>query len=161
VATHASTYLRTYANVDKPSRWPPGWSFDAHAFQSGADFTSPDATKGEIDRIQDWYTTTLGEVPRHVRFLAKYRPQFLKAYRSRFETAIRLALPKQMMPYLLLTFAVTRGFRDGIRESILMARAFGMTRAQVLDAICGALYGGMDAVGLADEAAGDIIATMA
>jgi hypothetical protein len=37
-----------------------------------------------------------------------------------------------------------------------------MTREQLLDAICyGVLHAGIDAIGIADEAAGDVLAQMA
>ena len=41
-----------------------------------------------------------------------------------------------MLPYLLLGYNTVRGFHDGIRENVLLGRALGMTREQLLDAIC-------------------------
>jgi hypothetical protein len=125
------------------------------------DFTSAEASADEVAQIQDWYLKTLGEIPRYVRFLALYRPRLLKAYRNRFEHAIRDGLPKQMMPYLLLHYNGLRGFRDGIREAVLLGRAMGMTRIALLDAIAwDMLYGGVDTISIADEAAGDILSAM-
>lgn len=142
-------------------RWPEGWSFDPKAFDSGVDFSSREATAEDMARIRDWYLKTLGEVPRYVDFLAQYRPRLLKAYRNRFEHTIRDGLPKQMMPYLLLHYNGLRGFRDGIREAVLLGRAMGMTRPQLLDAIVNdTLYGGFDAISIIDEAAGDVLSTM-
>lgn len=128
-------YLRTYETKQVAEPFPPNWGFDADAFVSGMDFSTLEATRGDLDRLLGWYEETIGEVPRHVHFLAKSRPTLLKAYRNRYEHAIRDSLPKQMMPYLMLHYDVFRGSRGGIRENVLLARAFGMTRTQVLNSI--------------------------
>jgi len=97
-----------------------------------------------------------------VRFLASERPGLLKAYRDRYEHAIRDSLPAQMLPWMLLNYNVTRVFAEGIRENALLGRALGMTREQLLDAICyGVLHAGANALSIADEAAGDVMASMA
>jgi hypothetical protein len=97
-------------------------------------------------------------VPRYASLLAEHRPGLLKAYRDRYEHAIRDALPKQMLPYLLLSYNVVRGFRDGIREHVLLGRAVGMTREQLLDAIChSVLHAGAEALNIVEEAAGDLL----
>jgi hypothetical protein len=155
-------YLREYVDPDPQTRhFPEGWSFDPHAFDSGMDFTSREATSEDMDRVQDYYQRTLGEIPGYVRFLARNRPGLLKAYRDRYEHAIRDSLPKQMLPWLMLNYNVTRGFAEGIRENVLLGRSLGMTREQLLDAICYAvLHAGANALGIADEAAGDVLASM-
>jgi hypothetical protein len=155
-------YMREYVDPDPQTRqFPQGWSFDPQAFDSGMDFSSREASAEDIDRVQDYYQRTLGEIPRYVRFLARNRPGLLKAYRDRYEHAIRDSLPKQMMPWLMLNYNVTRGFSEGIRENVLLGRALGMTREQLLDAICyGVLHAGANALGIADEAAGDVLASM-
>ena len=161
VATSSMEYLRT--SPEKPARadrWPGTWSFDRDAFKSGIDFSTPEASARDMEALHDWYQSTMGEVPRYVRFLARHRPRFLKSYRNRFEHALRDGLPKEMVPYLLLNFNVSRGFRDGIREAVLLGRSLGLTRPQLVDAICWAYYGGMDAISIAEEAAGDILDRM-
>jgi len=158
-----SDYLRGYVDPDPPlqGRFPEGWSFDPHAFDSGMDYGSREASAQDMERLQDWYLRTLGEVPRYVGFLARHRPGLLKAYRDRYEHAIRDSLPKQMLPWLLLNHNVVRGFHEGIRENVLLGRALGCSREQLLDAICyGVLHAGVDALGIADEAAGDVLATI-
>src|SRR5258706_6606207 len=103
------------------------------------------------------YEGGLGEVPRHIRFLAKHRPLLLKAYRSRYENTIRL-LPKQTEPYALIQVSMTRRAADGLREGILLARAFGMTKDQVMEAIdWGTFYGGIDMIGPGGEGAGGVL----
>jgi hypothetical protein len=154
----ATPLLRQWTEPEPVERWPSGWRFDPAVLRSGADFSRPAASSTDIDRILLWYQETLGEVPRYVSFLAARRPRLLKAFRNRFEHAIRDALPVQMLAYALLNLNVARGFEDGIRESALLGRALGMTRAQLLDAICwGIYYGGPDAIGIADRAAGDVL----
>ena len=156
-----SDYLRTYEDPESTPRFPDGWDFDPRAFDSGMDFATRDATAEDMAALQDWYRRTLGEVPPYVRFLATHRPGLLKAYRDRYEHAIRDSLPKQMLPYLMLNHNVVRGFRDGIRENVLLGRALGMTREQLLDAICFAvLDAGVNALDVVEDAAGDVLATI-
>ena len=156
-----SDYLRSYVDPPLRQRFPESWTFDPHAFDSGMDFSSRDATAEDMDALQDWYQRTLGELPAHVRFLAVNRPGLLKAYRDRYEHAIRDSLPKQMVPYMLLCHNVVRGFGPGIRENVLLGRALGMTREQLLDAICfSVLHAGINALDLVDEVAGDVLATI-
>lgn len=160
VATSSADYMKDWKEPPHMDRWPADWSFDREAFLSGMDFSTTEASKQDLEALFDWYQTRTGEVPRYVRFLARHRPGFLKAYRNRYEHAIRDALPKQMMPYLMLNLNAMRGFRDGIREAVLLGRAMGCTRPQLVDAITWNYYGGMDAISIADEAAGDILNTM-
>ena len=156
-------FLRDYADPDPvdPGRFPANWSFDPHAFDSGMDYSAREASREDIDRVQDWYQRTLGEIPRYVRFLARNRPGLLKAYRDRYEHAIRDSLPKQMLPWLMLNRDVARGFGEGIRENVLLGRALGMTREQLLDAICyGVLHAGAGALDVAEQAAGELLASI-
>jgi hypothetical protein len=161
VADAGSEQLRNWEEPEALERWPAGWVFDPAAFKTGVDFTSPEATEEDVERIQQWYQDTLGEVPRYVRFLARHRPRLLKAYRSRFEYAVRDALPSQMVAYSLLNLSVARRSAEGIRENVLLGRGLGMTKAQLLDAICwGLYYGGVDGLAVADAAAADILDSM-
>ena len=162
VASYAE-YLRTYDDPrpQETARFPDGWEFDAAAFDSGMDFSTREATPEDIAALEHWYRRTLGEVPPHVAFLAVHRPGLLKAYRDRYEHAIRDSLPKQMLPYLLLNHHVVRGSRGGIRENVLLGRALGMSREQILDAICFAvLHAGINALDVVEDAAGDVLATL-
>ena len=160
-AARYSDYLREYVDPPPSAKFPEAWSFDPQAFDSGMDFSAREASREDMDRVQEWYQRTLGEVPRYVRFLAAHRPGLLKAYRDRYEHAIRDSLPKQMLPWMLLNYNVARGFHEGIRENVLLGRALGMTREQLLDAICYAvLHSGIDALGIAEEAAGDLLTQM-
>ncbi|HWT92640.1 MAG TPA: hypothetical protein VN238_06560 [Solirubrobacteraceae bacterium] len=154
----ASEVLRTYEDPPEAERFPPGWEFEPRAFDSGMDYSSRVASPEDIASLMTWYERTLGEVPRSARFLARHRPNLLKAYRNRYEHAIRDSLPKQMLPYLLLNHSVVRGHADGIREHVLLGRAVGMTTEQLLDSIgLAVLFAGSEVVGLVEDAAGDLL----
>ncbi|HEY5333352.1 MAG TPA: hypothetical protein VIJ21_07355 [Solirubrobacterales bacterium] len=158
VYSGASPQLRQWVEPEPVERWPVEWGFDPDFFVSGADFSNQEASDEDVRRIVEWYEKKLGMVPDYVSFLARHRPGMLKAYRNRYEHAIRDALPKEMMAYALLNMNVARGFADGIREGVLLSQAMGMTKAQILDAICwGFFYGGVDSIGIAQRAAGDLI----
>ena len=161
VASSSADYLASYKDPEPAGKWPENWAFDPDAFKSGMDFSTPEASKEDIEALLDWYQTTLGETPNYVRYLADARPDFLKAYRNRYEHAIRDALPKQMMPYLLLNYNASRGFADGVRECVLLGKAFGIAKAQLHDAVCwGFYYGGVEAFNFVNDAAGDVLAKM-
>lgn len=144
----------------KPNRWPANWKFDPKAFDSGMDYSTPEASPADMKRLREWYLDCLGEMPKYVQFLMTHRPGYLKAYRNRLEHAIRDALPREMVPYCLLNLYATRGFHDGIREAALMGKWLGMTRAQLADSVTWAYYGGMGAISVVEEACGDILRNM-
>lgn len=156
--SRVSDVIREYEDPHAPAPWPEPWSYDGEAFKSGADFSTLVASDEDVSAIVSWYEWRCGEVPDGVQFLATYRPQLLKAYRNRYEHAIRESLPAQMLPYLLLHYHVARGSQEGIRENVLLGFALGMSRPQLLDAICSAaLHGGIEVLGAAKRAAGDLL----
>lgn len=154
-----SGWLRELADERRSDAFPTDWHYDPHAFDSGMDYSAMECSKEDLERLYTWYEKTIGEIPRHVAWLGKERPKLLKAYRNRYEHAIRDSLPAQMMPYLMLHYNVSRGSREGIRENVLLGRALGMTRPQVLNAVCSAmLHAGEEVFEVVDEVAGDLIA---
>jgi hypothetical protein len=158
-ATAAGDSIRDYADP-APGKWPDAWSVDADAFCSGMNFNEAAASAEDLRKLEDWYMRTIGELPPYVSFLSQHSPDLLKAYRNRYEHCLR-ALPKQMMPYLLLNYNVSRGFADGIRENVLLGKAFGMTKKQLTDPIVWSLYyGGVESYDLAHRAAGDVLDSM-
>jgi hypothetical protein len=153
----AAEALRGYQDPPLTDRFPPNWDVDPKAYDSGMDYSTRDASRADIDSLIDWYERTLGEVPRSAQLLAKHRPGLLKAYRNRYENAIR-DVPKQMLPYLLLNHNVVRGNADGIREHVLLGRAMGMTTGQLLDSVTMAvLFAGIEVLGLVEQVAGDLL----
>ena len=94
---------------------------------------------------------------RSVRFAAKHAPRILKAYRYRFETTLR-TLPKQVMPLAQLHYNVIRSHGPGIRENVLLARAFGVKKDEVMRSIGSPLINaGMETLTIVDEYAGDVL----
>jgi hypothetical protein len=147
-------------DVGGPDRFPDNWSVDPRAFASGLDFSTLELSTAEAELLSGWYVENVGSVPAYVEFLGKYRPKVLKAYRSRFETSMADYLPKQLYPYMMTQFNVTRGSAAGIRESMLLGKNWGLTRDQIVDAICfGTIFGGNNALDLVMEAAGDVLET--
>lgn len=140
---------------EKPAEFPDGWAPDPGAFTAGLDFSEPRMSPDELSAVLRWYETTLGEVPRHVKFLAANRPDLLKAYRQRFENCVR-ELPKQIVPTTLLHYSVIRGSAAGIRDNVLLARAFGVTKEITMNTIGSASLNGIEGIDLVDEAASDI-----
>jgi hypothetical protein len=158
VRAEAAEALRQYEDPANLDRFPPNWSIDPDAFDSGMDYSTREATPEDIASLMRWYEHELGEVPRSARMLARHRPTLLKAYRNRYEHAIRDSLPKQMLPYLLLNHNVVRGNADGIREHALLGRAMGMSTEQLLDSVSLAvLFAGIEVLGIVEEAAGDVL----
>lgn len=158
VAAGAGDQLRSFAEPEEPTGWPDGWDADPAWFQTGMDFTEVDLTPEDLRLLQAWYQRTIGEVPRHVGLLARHRPRALKAYRHRFEFAIRNGLPKQMLPLLNLQFEVSISRGEGIREALLFARTMGIEKVFVMGAMArGAMYGGPHSLDIADAHGGDIL----
>lgn len=138
-------------------KWPEGWVPDPEAFRSGADFRSAAASPEDTQKILAWYERWLGEVPKHIRLLARHRPDLLKIFRSRYENTLRV-LPKQIEPYALLQISMLHCNGHGIREGMLLARGFGVTKPQILEALSwGTFYGGVPALGLVEDVAGDVL----
>jgi len=155
VAKAAGPLIETLPDGDTTS-WPPGWRIDPEAFATELDFSRPELAEDELARIEDWYRRICGFVPRHVTFLARHRPEALKAYRSRFEHAAR-SLPKQLLPLLQLQWQVVRGSATGIREAVALARGLEAPKSQAVDCVTRAmLYASPAAVTLVDEVAGDL-----
>jgi hypothetical protein len=143
---------------EQPAAFPEGWAPDPDAFRSGLDFTTSEMLPGEPELLTAWYERTLGEVPRYVRMLLRDRPDMLKTIRGRYEHCLRV-LPKQMMPTTMLHYEVIRGFDDGIRENLLLARAFGVTKDIVLNVIGSAtINGGTAGLSIIERAGGDVLA---
>src|SRR5207302_328947 len=79
-----------------------GWDPDVDAFKCGLDIATLDLTDADRANLFGWYERTIGYVPRSVQFANTYNAAFLKAYRLKWENAFKGALPKQMMPLLML-----------------------------------------------------------
>ena len=115
-------------------------------------------TSDDKQAIEDWYERTIGEVPRWVTFLAKHDPTSLKAYRGRWERTFRGALPKQMMPYLSIRHNTVMGDREGLREAVLLGKAWGMTDDYIVNTIMQSVhyFTGIERLNMVDEVLQDV-----
>lgn len=140
-----------------PATFPEGWAPDLAAFASGMDYTRPDMDAADKSALWDWYMTTIGEIPPYVRFMAEHRPMLLKAHRARIENMLYV-LPKQYWPTTTLYYHVMSRIAEGIRENVLLCKAWGVTRSDTLDTISNALvYGQMEAASMVQREAGDVL----
>ena len=89
-----------------------------------------------------------------VQFLAKHDPVSLKAYRAHWEGTFQGALPKQMMPYLSIRHNTVIGNADGLREAVLLGKAWGMTKPYIVNTIVQSVhyYTGVERLNMVDEA---------
>jgi hypothetical protein len=133
------------------------WNTSAHLLSAGLDFSTEEMLPGELQLIEDWYLRAVGSVPDFVRFLAEYRPGALKAYRNRYENQTK-TLPAQLVPLVAAKIAMYRGDPELLREHMAIARYLGVSKADaVMNAISGALYGGMESLNMLKRVAGDIL----
>ena len=147
--------LADYQWFDPPMKphYPDGWTPDPAAFDSGLDFSTKELTAAELKSLEAWYMRWMGEIPPYVSFAAQYNPTMLKAYRNRFEHLVT-ELPKQIVPMTLLHYNVSRGSAEGVREHILLAKGFGVTRDDVQKTIYSAMVNaGMEALSLVNSVA--------
>jgi hypothetical protein len=151
--------LGDYVDRPEPAVWPAGWAADMAAFYCGLDPSTRELTAADLRNLEAWYDQTIGWIPPRVAFLAKHDPSTLKATRARWEGCFRGALPKQMMPYLMLRHNTVVANKGGLREAVLLAKAWGMTQTYIVNTMVqGAYYfTGMERMDFVDEAVGDLL----
>ena len=156
----ANVYLREYQDSAEPAAFPAGWAPDLEAFKAGLDVSTLDFTEADRKNLFGWYERTLGEVPRTVRFAAQYNPAFLKAFRLKWENAFKGALPKQLMPLLMLRNNVLNGRGDAMREAALLAKAWGVEKQWITHTVTHVAYyfTGLEGLYDVEDALGDILA---
>lgn len=122
--------------------WPKGWASDPAAFSSGLDFLQTGMTRDEARKLANWYREHQGEVPSYIDFLANNKPELLKAFRQRLESAI-VTLPKQLVPLLTFHTAAIQGRIGPIRRAAYQARRYGVLRSEIISAASlASLYAG-------------------
>jgi hypothetical protein len=119
--------LAVFAPPDRgPAPFPPGWEIDNEGFKAGLDMTTRSLTDQDRKNITEWYEKTIGYLPNSYEWGMKYHPEFIKSSRARWENSIK-SLPKQVVPFIMLRHNTIMGSRDGLRESALLGKAWGMT----------------------------------
>jgi hypothetical protein len=149
-----SPFIRDLQDRPFPASFPEGWAPDPVAFQSGLDTSTYELTEADRAALTAWYVKTTGEVPKWVTFLSRNHPNFLKAYRLRWEGSFRGALPKQVMPILMIYQNVLNGYANGLCQAVLLGKAWALSREWLLLALIGAAYyyTGMEGLDLAEDA---------
>jgi len=152
-------FIRDFEDRAEPAEFPVGWITDPSKFKAGLDLTTLEYTADDHRKLTGWYLANGGEVPKWVSFMAKHRPKFLKAYRLRWEGIFRGALPNLCMPWMMLYHNVFNGYRDGLREAALLARAWGMSKEWIVLGVVAAAYyyTGFEGLNMVEEAIGDLL----
>jgi hypothetical protein len=119
--------------------WPEGWAADPEAFRSGLDLSVRHLTADDRANLIAWYERTLGYVPESIRFGLKYHPDFVKVNRAKWEVVIR-TLPKQVVPWQMIRQNMTTGSADGLRETVALCRAWGISRDLTISGITNGSY---------------------
>jgi hypothetical protein len=127
-------FLPAFGPPPIPLPIPEGWTVDPDAFRCGLDLSTREMTVADRAALESWYERTIGYVPNSVLFALKYHPEFLKVNRAKWEVAIR-TLPKQFAPHLMLRLNLQNGNVQGLREAVLLGKAWGMTKQQVVNGI--------------------------
>jgi hypothetical protein len=137
---------------------PEGWAPDPAAFSSGLDLSTGQVTDQDRRNLEAWYGSTIGWVPKSVRFGLEHNPRFVKMQRAKWEAIFR-DLPKQIAPFLMLAQHTLTGFREGLREGASLAKAWGFTHDWVMEPICGMAYyfKGLEALEAPYDAIKDIL----
>ncbi|HUZ21736.1 MAG TPA: hypothetical protein VMU75_14315 [Acidimicrobiales bacterium] len=114
--------------------FPVGWAADPAAFKCGLDLTTREMTAEDRTNLTEWYELTIGYLPDSIKFGLKHHAEFVKVNRAKWEVSIK-SLPKQVVPYLMLRHHTITGSVEGLRESALLARAWGITPELVVQGI--------------------------
>lgn len=117
-----------------PAPFPESWDVDPGAFRCGLDFSTRSMTDADVANLSAWYEKTVGYLPESIQFGLKHHPEFVKVNRGKWEVAIR-TLPKQIVPYIMLRHHTITGSEDGLRESTLLALAWGIAPELISRAI--------------------------
>ncbi len=146
-----------WPNSESTARIPEGWDRDLDSLRAGLDFSEPELSGEEHDALMRWYLRYLAEIPPWVTFLAEYNPRLLKQLRSRWENAVK-ALPRQFIPFALLIWHMVQQNDDGIRESLLLARGFNVSKDQIVATagIAALMYGGPTSLSAFERVGGEI-----
>jgi hypothetical protein len=137
---------------------PEGWAPDPDAFKCGLDFSTRELTDEDARNLTAWYERNIGYVPDSIQFGIKHHPQFVKVNRAKWEVAIK-TLPKQFAPYLMLRHHMIGGSREGLREAVLLGKAWGITSELLARSITASafFFTGFEGLYVAHEAVDDLL----
>jgi hypothetical protein len=143
VAERGRRYLDEWTDSGTESSlvWPASWVKEA-SFSTDLDISTTVLSADESAALRAWYAEHDGAVPRYVEFLVANAPSVLKTFRLRGERLGRV-LPPQAQLLMLIHLAAYQIWTSMLRQVAIEARAMGVTRHQVLQAVfSGCLIGG-------------------
>jgi hypothetical protein len=151
-------FLPVWEPPKQEALFPVGWEADPDAFKCGLDLSTRELTDGDVGNLTKWYEDTIGYLPRSIEWGIKRNPKFMKLNRARWEVTIK-TLPKQLAPYLMLRHNTITQSVDGLRESALLAKAWGVSNDMIIRAITNtAMYfTGSEGMYAAYEAVDDLL----
>ena len=126
--------LPVWGDPEHDAPFPEGWAVDNAAFKCGLDLSTRELTPADRRNLEAWYENTIGYLPNSILFGIKHQPEFVKVARAKWEVAIK-TLPKQVAPYMMLRHHTITGFRDGLREATLLAKAWGVSTDRIVGGI--------------------------
>jgi hypothetical protein len=138
--------------------YPEGWAADPDAFKCGLDFSTREFTDGDRANLTAWYENTIGFLPDSIALAMRYHPEFTKAHRAKWEVALK-TVPKQLAPMLMIRHHMSTGMEEGLREAVLLGRAWDVEPKWMLRAISAAAFFFTSFEGLyaAHRAVGDLL----
>ena len=150
--------LPVFNDPPGPAPFPEGWAPDADAFKCGLDLSTRALTDQDRKKLTNWYEKTIGFVPNSIVFGLKHHPEFVKVNRAKWEVAIK-TLPKQVAPMILLRHHMTTGSREGLREAVLLAKAWGVTPRWLIHGITASsfYFTGLEGLYAAYDAVDDLL----
>jgi alkylhydroperoxidase/carboxymuconolactone decarboxylase family protein YurZ len=151
--------LPVFAEPDNPpAKFPANWNVDPDAFKSGLDLSTREFTERDRRAITCWYEHNIGYVPESIATGLEMDPEFMKMNRMKWENAI-VTLPKQIAPQVMIRINMITGNVEGLRESVLLAKNWGISRQHVINGIFAAVmyYTGFEGLHNASQATRDIL----
>jgi hypothetical protein len=138
--------------------WPDGWAADPEAFQCGLDMSTPTCTDADKQNIAAWYESTIGHYPKSIQWAMRHNPDWVKANRAKWEVAIK-TLPKQVAPLMMIRHNCVVENREGLREAVLLAQAWGFTPELIARSIIitANYFSGFEGLHVAEQAVGDLL----
>jgi hypothetical protein len=151
-------FLPAFSPPSVPQELPPGWEVDPAAFKAGLDYSVREMTGNDAEKLTGWYEQNVGYLPESIRFGLKRHPVFVKANRGKWEEAIR-TLPKQFAPWIMIRQNMMSADVDGLRESVLLGKNWGITREMTISGISSAVmyFTGFEGYYTAFKAVDDIL----
>lgn len=120
--------------TSRPAPFPDNWNVDPEAFKSGLDLSTRAFTERDRLAIVEWYEHNIGYLPESIAFGLEMHPEFIKMNRVKWESAI-VTLPKQVAPHIMIRLNMMSGHVQGLREAVLLARNWGISRRHVINSI--------------------------